>query len=405
MSADREKISKKTGDDIVLSKIYSNVSRYSHGPAAIPKVHQTKRSLNNQSNANAKMVRLTNECMSALSRVEITKALQSTMNSLEDKYYTDLQQMTEDEYKALPDHAIYEPDGSREARQRAQAVQVYRGVGAVARFLEDYAVHKPGMSLCDAITKKHHSRLLNSFHESFPSLKLSDQMALTSAIHPDVISKLNLPCSREEKQLSIANQLAGTPQLDENHFIALLDYCNSSTGNFNAINDSKRTRQLCKIDTLTSITSCLSKPLDEGLQILSRYPAFVYKGPAWKGIALLEPAGPYRLSHIQPGMSYTSPHWSSVTHIERKNYSEKGDGYRTCKLSITHAEGVHVHMFNDETSINEGEVMLPPKPMYFIEDPKTEKRNSMAAITIHCTMKSNLPEKNANTVEPYAIRV
>ena len=62
-------------------------------------------------------------------------------------------------------------------------------------------------------------------------------------------------------------------------------------------------------------------------------------------------------------------------------------------------------MFNDETSINEGEVMLPPKPMYFIEDPKTEKRNSMAAITIHCTMKSNLPEKKANTVEPYAIRV
>ena len=389
----------------MLSKIYSNVSRHSHGPATIPKIHQAKRLLNNQSNADSRMVRMTNECMSALRHMQITPALQSTMNSLQDKYYTDLQQMTEDEYKALPDHAIFEPDGSREALERAQAVQVYRGVGAVARFLEDYAVDTPGMSICDAITTTHQSRLLNSFHESFPNLSHSDQMVLTSAIHPDVISKLNIPCSREGKRLSIATQLAGTPQLDEQHVIALLDYCNSRTGHFNAINDSKRTWQLCGIDKLTSITSCISKPLDEGLQILSRYPAFVYKGPAWKGIALLEPAGPYRLSRIQPGMSYTSPHWSSVTHIERQNYSEKGDGYRTCKLSIAHAEGVHVHMFNDVTSTNEGEVMLPPKPMYFTEDPKTDKRRSLAAITIHCTMKSNLPEKDGKAVESHAIRV
>jgi len=389
----------------MLSKIYSNVSRYSYGPAAIPKIHQAKRLLNNQSNANSRMVQMTNECLSTLRHTQITPLLQSTINSLQDKYYTDLQQMTEDAYKALPDHAIFEPDGSREALERAQAVQLYRGVGAVARFLEDYAVHKPGMSLCDAITTTHQSRLLNCFYESFPKLSTSDQMALASAIHPDVISELNLPCSGEGKRLSIATQLAGTPQLNELHVIALLDYCNSSTGNFNAVNDSKRTWQLCGIDTLASITSCLSKPLDEGLQILSRYPAFVYKGPAWKGIALLEPAGPYRLSRIQPGMSYASPHWSSATHIKSKNYSEKGDGYRSCKLSIAHAEGVHVHMFNDVTSINEGEVMLPPKPMYFTEDPKTEKRSASAAMSIYCTMKSNLPEKDGNAVEPHAIRV
>ncbi len=389
----------------MLNKIYSNVSRYSHGPTANPKIHQPKRLLNNHSNANSRMAQLTNECLSSLRRIEITPSLQSTINSLQDKYYADLQQMTEDEYKALPDHAIFKPDGSREALERAQAVQVYRGVGAVARFLENYTVHAPGMSLCNAITATHQSRLLNSFHESFPNLSPSDQMALASAIHPDVLSKLNLPCSGEGTRLSIATQLAGTPQLDEQHVIALLDYCNSSTGHFNAINDSKRTWQLCGIDTLASITSCMSKPLDEGLQILSRYPAFVYKGPAWKGIALLEPAGPYRLSRIQPGMSYSSPHWSSATHIERKNYSEKGDGYRSCKLSIAYAEGVHVHMFNDVTSINEGAVMLPPKPMYFTEDPKTDNRRSVSPINIHCTMKSNLPEKDGNTVEPHAIRV
>lgn len=49
--------------------------------------------------------------------------------------------------------------------------------------------------------------------------------------------------------------------------------------------------------------------------------------------------------------------------------------------------------------------MLPPKPMYFTEDPKTDKRRSLAAITIHCTMKSNLPEKDGKAMESHAIRV
>jgi hypothetical protein len=49
--------------------------------------------------------------------------------------------------------------------------------------------------------------------------------------------------------------------------------------------------------------------------------------------------------------------------------------------------------------------MLPPKPMYFTEDPKTEKRSASAAMNIYCTMKSNLPEKDGNAVEPHAIRV
>ena len=103
-------------------------------------------------------------------------------------------------------------------------------------------------------------------------------------------------------------------------------------------------------------------------------------------------------------MSYTSPHWSSVTHIERENYTEKVDGYRTCKFSIAHAEGVHVHMFNDVSSIRQGEVMLPPEPMYFTECPKNAKKSSAVAIHVYCTMKPTPSETKGDAMEPHAIR-
>lgn len=388
----------------MLSQVCSKVGRYSHTPVAKPKIHQVQRRMNHTSNENSRLVRMTRDCIAELMHVEINASLQKTMQSIQDTYYDDLQLMAEDEYKALPNHAIFEPDFSWEAKERAQAVQIYRGVGAVAQFLNNYNVHAPGMSLCDAIDPTHKNYLIDSLHQSFPQLSPTDQRALATVIRPDVLSKLNLPCSSEEQRLSNTTQLAGMPQLDENQVIALLDYCNSLTGNFNAVNDSKRTLQLCNVGTLISITSCLSKPLEEGLQILSMHQPFIYQGPAWKGIALLEPAGQFRLSRIQPGMSYTSPHWSSVTHIERENYTEKGDGYRTCKLSIAHAEGVHVHMFNDVSSIRQGEVMLPPEPMYFTEGPKNEKKSSAVAIHVYCTMKPTPSETKGDAMEPHAIR-
>ena len=388
----------------MLSKVSAKVGRYSHAPINNPKTQQAQRLMNQQSNASSRLARMTRDCIAELMQVEINPSIQKKIQSIQDTYYDDLQLMTEDEYNALPDHAIFEPDFSWQAKERAQAVQVYRGVGAVARFLDNYDVHAPGMSLCDAIDPKHKNYLIDALHQSFPQLSPSDQRALATVIRPNVLNKLNLPCSLEENRLSRTTLLAGMPQLDEDHVIALLDYCNSVTRNFNAVNDSKRTLQLCNVGTLASITSCLSKPLEEGLQILSMYQPFIYRGPAWKGIALLEPAGQYRLSRIQPGMSYTSPHWSSVTHIERENYAEKGDGYRTCKLFIAHTEGVHVHMFNDVSSIRQGEVMLPPEPMYFMERPKNAKNSSTVAIHLYCTMKPNPSETEGNTMEPHAIR-
>ncbi len=388
----------------MLSKISSRIGHYSHIPGNVAKNHKTQRLLHTKAKANSRLAQLTQDCMSDLRKLKATPALQTTMNELKQLYYLDLQLLAEADYQALPDHAIFEPDSSEHAKERAQANQLARGVGAVAALLESYAIHAPGMTLVDAIGVAHRDYLLSAFHGGFRKLCLSDQIALTSVIRPDVLCTLGIPCPSEGKRLSIANQKLGTPQLDENHIFALADYCSSQTGHFNAINDSKRVWQLCGIDNLAVITSFISAPLDEALRILSMHKAFVYEGPAWKGIALMTPEGPYRLSKIQPGMEYTSPHWSSVTRKESESYNNKGD-YRSSKLHILHAQGVRVHMFNDSNSIDECEVMLPPKPMYFIEG--AEKRTSAAGAATHvyCTMKPDQSEADNRTKEPHAIRV
>lgn len=389
----------------MLSKICSRVGRYSHTPELAGKHRQAQRLPHTQENESSRITQLTRECMSDLKKLEINPSLQKKINHLQALYYDDLQLLAEAEYQALPNHAIFEPDDSAAARERAEAVQLYRGVGAVARFLDEYSVHTPGMTLGDAISVRHKNYLLNSLHASYQKLSPSDQLALASVIRPDVLRTLGIPCPAEGRQLSLANYQAAKAQLNEHHVLALVDYCSSSTGHFNAINDSIRVWQLCGIKTLAMVTSCVSAPLEEALTILSTHEAFVYKGTTWKGIALMDPAGPFRLSQIQPGMSYTSPHWSSVTSVENQNYSQKGDFFRTCKLTIHDAEGVRVHMFNDEKTIDESEVMLPPKPMHFIEGSGKRINVAGAAMHVYCTMKADSSEADTRCNAPQGIRV
>lgn len=388
----------------MLSKISSRIGHYPHISGAVGKSNKTQRLLHNQAKTNSPFSHMTQECMSELRKLRADAALQTRMNELKDRYYIDLQLLAEADYMALPDHAIFEPDSSTHAKERAQANQLSRGVGSVASILENYSLHSPGMTLVDAISVEHKDYLIRAFHEGFQKLRLSDKIALVSVIRPDVLCALGIPCPPEGKRLSIGNQKSGKPQLDENHILALVDYCSSVTNHFNAINDSQRVWQLCGIDTLAMITSFISAPLDKALRILSTHEAFVYTGPAWKGIALFTPEGPYRLSKIQPGMEYTSRHWSSVTCKENKSYNNKGD-FRTSKLHISHAQGVRIHMFNDSSTIDECEVMLPPAPMYFVEGPEKKTNVAGAASHVYCTMKPSQSEAGSLPSEPHAIRV
>lgn len=388
----------------MLSKVFSKVSRYPHTPLANGRIHQAQRS---HSTHNSRLAQLNKDCIAALKKMEINASLWDNACAIEDTFRADIHDEVNYDYQRVPDHLLFSPDNSPAAAERALGYQLTCGLSETPRFLLNYSVTAPGMTLDAAITPKHKSYLVESLTESFPKLKDSDQMAMASAIQPDVLIKLGFPVSPDAMNLSIANQKAGKPQLAEDHLLALADYCSSNSGMFNAVNDSLRVWQLCGVNTLASITSCLSKPLNEGLTILSQHKAFLYRGTLYKGITICNGAGAFRLSKMQPGMQYCSPHWSSATHVESQNYATKKPD-RQLQMNILDAEGVRAHMFNNSSSIGEGEVIMPPKPIRFLEESEVEpslQNTNHKLPTIYGTMKPVQSEVDARPQEPHAIRV
>ena len=106
-------------------------------------------------------------------------------------------------------------------------------------------------------------------------------------------------------------------------------------------------------------------------------------------------------------MQYCSPHWSSATHLEKENYAAKKLD-RDLQLTILDAEGVRVHMFNNTNSIHEGEVIMPPKPIYFLEESAVEPallNTNRKLPTIYGTMKPVQSDADVKRQEPHAVRV
>jgi hypothetical protein len=391
----------------MLSKVSSKVGRYSHTPIATPKIHQAQRPMNSQSHQNSQLNRLNRDCLAELRKVEINTLLWSTMCEIEDTYRVNINEEIQYEYNNLPADRLTSPDNSYSAEQRALGFQLACGLGTIMHFLKHYTVTARDMTLEAAIVPTYKNFLIEVIRDRFSDIELSDQLALASATEPETLMKLGLPVSKEAMALSIAEKHASRPQLREDHLLALIDYCNSQTEMFNPINDSMRLWQISGVDKLASITSCMSKSLNQALNILLKHNAFVYRGPLYKGLTLHNPAGSFRASKMQPGMEHTTPHWSSTTRFEKENYSIKKVD-RHVQLTICDAEGVRAHIFNDAKPRGEGEVIMPPKPLYFLNEAEVEpdklnpKRNHP---TIYCTMKPSKPETDSAPKEPYAIRV
>ncbi len=388
----------------MLSKVFSRISRYPHVPAVNGKIHQTQRTLSTEY---SRLAQLNKNCIAELKKIELNQSLWGTVCAIEDKFRADINDEVNYEYQCVPDHLLFSPDNSPAAAERALGYQLTCGLSETPRFLLNYSVSASDMTLEAAITPGHKSYLVESLINSFSKLKDSDQLAMASAIQPAVLIKLGLPVCRDAMNVSIANKKEGKPQLAEDHLLALVDYCSSNSGMFNAINDSLRLWQLCGVNKLALITSCLSGPLSEGLSILSKHDAFLYRGPLYKGVTICNPAGSFRLSRMQPGMQYCSPHWSSATHMEKENYAAKKPD-RDLQMTILDAKGVRAHMFNNTNSIHEGEVIMPPKPIYFLEESAVEPAQLNAnrkLPTIYATMKPIQSEAGTRPQETHAIRV
>ncbi len=159
-----------------------------------------------------------------------------------------------------------------------------------------------------------------------------------------------------------------------------------------------RVYQISCSDALAKISDCLTRPLNEALDILSQHENFIYEGPAFKGVVLANGAGPYRLVRMQPGMKYIGPHWVSATCRPESNYASDASCYsshaistnlRDTQITILNTKAVKVYLFNDISSIHQGEIMIPRKPLMFLSPDSIDQ--SMRALaqprhTLYCTM-------------------
>lgn len=344
--------------------------------------------------------RLNSDCLSKINKIDINQSTKPAIEEINHTFRLTIHEEVKYQYELLHSHKIFYPDDAPESRELAKGHQISCGLFSIQEFLKNYSVMLPGMSLEAAINPFHKNYLIKSFQCTLNEISNDERTMLAEVIHPKVFGWLNLEVRPEQLQASLKSAQKNSLQLTADHVLALVDYCNSQSGSFNSANDGVRVWQISGSDTLAKISDCLTRPLNEALDILSQYENFRYEGPAYKGISLLNGAGPYRLARMQPGMTYISPHWLSATSRPESNYASDACCYsshalsmnrRDTQLTVLNTQAVKVHLFNDISSVHQGEIMIPRKPLMFLPPDginPTVLALAQARHTLYCTMMS-----------------
>ncbi|MEO0314349.1 MAG: hypothetical protein RI928_805 [Pseudomonadota bacterium] len=347
----------------------------------------------------SRLAQLTMDCSKALRDIRISNRSKHQIAAIDLQYRQAIYEETMIAYEAVPDVTM--PDHSPEAKLRAQAWQLIEGLSSMDQFFDHYEVCVPGVSLEVAIHPRHKQTLINDFRESWASMAPEERMTLIEVISDNAFHQFGIVLTPEEKSQAKARAPRITPQLTTAHCLALLDYANSNSGSFNAINNSARIWHYYGADTLAKITAALYEPFCEALRILEHYPEFFYEGPAYKGLSVANPAGNFRMSCMQAGMELKCVHGISVTQERKKNYASSSNIWSTRDMQLTfvHSRGIKIHLFNDATSRDEMEVIIPEgRQLKFLSpqdiDRTKFKDNGGPWPTYYCTeIPSQLSEK------------
>ena len=347
----------------------------------------------------SRLGQLNMDCSKALREVKISAQSKNEIEAIDNHYRHAIYEETMTAYQAVSD--ITMPDNSHEAKLRAQAWQLIEGLSSMDQFFTHYEVSIPNADLEVAIHPSHRDSLIDDFRKSWLSMNPQDRKALIEVISEKTFHELGIMLNASEKQRVALKGLNSAPQLTTAHCLALLDYANSSSGSFNATNNSARLWHYYGVDTLAKITASLYAPFCEALRILEHYPAFCYAGPAYKGLSIANPAGNFRMSCMQAGMPLHCVHGISATSRREKNYASSSNIWSTRDMQLTfvYSRGIKIHLFNDETSRDQMEIIIPEgRQLKFLSpqdiDRTKFKDNGGPWSTYYCTeIRSELPDK------------
>ncbi len=225
------------------------------------------------------------------------------------------------------------------------------------------------------IKPAHEKQLVRDFKESWYSNNDERKAAILSALTPGVAAYLGLDVPPRLQALARSwGEIPADQQLSKSELFALVDYVNSSTGTFNAVNGSALAKAYYGDHLLAEVMQVFSTALNGAIFKLCEHPYFGKTDiTVYKGINLNSFSGPFRnamlAAAVGTGKIIASPNVLSAATAPFQSYAiTKHDlGYQTeCEIKMK--KGFDADPFHDVQTMGEKEVIGPAGQKFIVTD-------------------------------------
>ncbi|MGB4347066.1 MAG: hypothetical protein WBJ21_11800 [Burkholderiaceae bacterium] len=300
-----------------------------------------------------------------LKELKVGPPLQYQLVELHEQYHEELDQWSSEQAKlaACQPRSIY----NEHARLAAEAYCLNTAIHEVSGFLLKYDVRTAGASLIDSISDYHRLILEADFQQAYRQLDEHGKMQLMMAVEPGVLKKMGIenPPVLDKALNKFSEKIPSSLLLTEAEFIATIDYLNSSTKLFAALNSAARIKDFYAQALFAETVACVSTELNAGLIKLSLHPCFARTDiTVHKGVCMSNQAGIFRLAALDHALMHDtkiySPHTVSATEEETQSYlTTKSPNIYNVGLKINIKRGAALDHLHDAITHGEHEVALP----------------------------------------------
>lgn len=296
-----------------------------------------------------------------------------------------------------------------QARKAAASATLCYAIDAVVLLSDNYDLKlppkqsraKPGhrdamqandRAFLEQIKPAHEKQLIQDFQDSWHHNNEVRKAALLSVLAPEVAAQLKLATPPQLQELVRQwGTVAPNKQLSKSELFALVDYVNSSTGSFNAVNGSALAKAYYGDHLLAEVMQVFSTALDGAIFKLCDHPYFGKSDiTVYKGINLSSPSGPFRsatlAAAVGTGKIIAFPNVLSATSDAHQSYAAtKYDlGYQS-ECEIRMPKGFDADPFHDVQTMGQQEVIGPAGQKFIvtgryevtIPDPSTGGQSSV----------------------------
>jgi hypothetical protein len=308
--------------------------------------------------------------------------------------YQEVYEWGKQQADAVCRHGLMRTTDAR-ARNAATAHTICYALDSLVGFSHHYQSDLPTMSasaesygkhieqaFLKQIKPAHLNKLLSKFHESFHANSDERRAAITSALHPKLVDKLSasgvISIADTDKTKQASNHSQDMSRtLNEAELLTIVDYLNSSTGTFNAVNGAALASAYYGEHVLALPVSLFSAALGSAIEKLCDHPFFARSDiVCYKGIRLTGIDSPFRLASLNSayanGGLIAFPNVLSASCDPDQSYAKKKFelGYNL-ECMITMRRAFYADPFHDVDTMGEQEILGPANQRFRVTGKST----------------------------------